>query len=95
MKLTKEDKLLLFGWGEQVNDIKQIERASKCDILKLTLENNITGKKKRIGQKEAIRLLGRKTFLSGLSRAAFHWSSERKTENELFSISFDCSKLFE
>lgn len=94
MKLTKQDKELLASWGERSNDIAQIERASKSDILELKLENLETGKRRKIGQKEAIKILGRETFLSGLSRAAFHYSSSRNSEDDKFRISFYCGKLF-
>lgn len=94
MKLTKQDKELLSSWGEKPDDIAQIERASKSDILELKLYNRETGQVKRIGQKAAIQILGRETFLSGLNRAAFHWSACRETEDDNFIILFYCGKLF-
>lgn len=94
MKLTKQDKELLVRWGERPDDIAQIGRASKSNILELKLKDLETDKEKKIGQREAIKILGRETFLSGLSRAAFHWSSSRKSEDEKFGVSFYCGKLF-
>ena len=94
MKLTIQDKKLLVSWGQRPGDIAQIERASKSDILELKLEDLGTGKRRKIGQKEAIKILGRETFLSGLSRAAFHRGCSRNSEDDKFRISFDCGKLF-
>jgi hypothetical protein len=94
MKLTIQDKKLLANWGERPDDIAQIERASKSNILELELKDLETSKRRKIGQREAIKILGRETFLSGLSRAAFHWSSSRESEDEKFSVSFYCGKLF-
>ena len=39
MKITIQDKKLLASWGEKPDDIAQIERASKSDILELKLED--------------------------------------------------------
>lgn len=94
MKLTKEDKKYLMALGERHEDIAQIERASKFNILELKLKDLQTGKERKIGQREAIKILGRETFLSGLSRAAFHWSSSRESEDDKFSVYFYCGKLF-
>lgn len=94
MKLTIQDKELLASWGETPDDIAQIERASKSNILELKLEDLVTGKRRKIGQKTAIQILGRETFLSGLSRAAFHWSSSRYSADQLLEVSFYCGKLF-
>lgn len=94
MKLTIKDKKLLASWGERPEDIAQIERASKSNILELELEDLQTGKERKIGQREAIKILGRETFLSGLSRAAFHWSCSRQSEDDRFSVYFYCGKLF-
>lgn len=94
MKLTIKDKKLLVSWGERPEDIAQIESASKSNILELKLKDLETGKRRKIGQREAIKILGRETFLSGLSRAAFHWSCSRQSEDDKFSVSFDCGKLF-
>lgn len=94
MKLTIQDKKILASWGKRPNDIAQIERASKSNILELKLEDLETGKRRKIGQREAIKILGRETFLSGLSRAAFHWSCSRQSGDDKFSVSFYCGKLF-
>lgn len=71
MKLTKSDKEYLKEIGYSENDFSQIERASgKSDYMY---------QRKRIGQKKAIELLGRKGYLSGIARSAFHWTACRET----------------
>ena len=49
----------------------------------------------RITQKKAIEILGRKTFLSGLSRCAFHWSAVRYSQDDKIAVLFDSYKFFE
>ena len=49
---------------------------------------------RRISRKEAIELLGRETWLSGLDRSAFHWSAMRQTKDDKGYVYFDSSKLF-
>ena len=86
MKLTNEMKDILLNWGYPQEDLEQIEEATSKTIY--TYEN------KRIGQREAINLLGIETFLSGISRSAFHWTSSREVGNTGKFVSFDSSKLF-
>lgn len=84
--LTKEETQMLLNWGHLQQDIPQIEEAIK--ICRLEDKND-----KRISRKRAIEILGRKDFISGISRAAFHWTASR-TNDEGESVYFDCSKLF-
>lgn len=80
MKLTNSDKTLLKSWGYEEKDFAQIEEATqKTDYI---LNN------KKISQKEALGKLGRKEYLSGISRSAFHFTAMRN------GILFDSSKLF-
>jgi len=87
MKFTKEDKELLKSWGHREEDLNQLERAT--GTTKTTYEMN--GKK--ISIDEAIEILGRETYLSGISRSAFHWSACRENEKGQ-RVYFDSSKLF-
>ena len=84
MKLTNKDKELLTSWGHPESDFAQIEKA----MSKTTYETN--GKK--ISRDEALETLGRKEYLSGISRSAFHWSACRGEEGNY--VYFDSSKLF-
>lgn len=93
MKLTKAQKEYYksMKWGD--DDIKQLESMGK--YCKLTLYDNNTDKKiKRITQKEAIAILGKETFMSGMERACFHWDASRTNKNDTLRIDFDNSSMF-
>ena len=85
MKLTKEDKDCLKHFGNLDRDMPQIERAISVTTYKFRGE--------RISREKTIELLGRKKYLAGISRSAFHWDSVQKTENGE-CVFFDSSKLF-
>lgn len=88
MKLTKKDKEILLSGGISENDFPQIEAASTGRNTTYTVDNQ------RISRNKAIALLGRKRFLFGLARSAFHWSSCQTTPDGR-EVSFDSSKFFE
>ena len=88
MKLTIYDKEFLGILGYSEKDIPQIEEAVRKTVYELN------GKEK-ISYQETIMLIGRKAFLSGISRSTFHWSASRYTEDENNFVSFDSSKLFQ
>lgn len=85
MKLTSEDKKILTGWGYRDSDLKQIETATSKTIY--------TSEGEKISLTEVLEILDRETYLSGISRSAFHWSCSR-TNNEGKTVSFDSSRLF-
>lgn len=87
MKLTENDKKILKKWGYSDDDIPQIEEATEKAIYKLNYKVRITAK-------EAIKLLGRSDYLSGISRSAFHFTASRRVENTGDVVSFDSSALF-
>lgn len=91
MKLTIEDKRNLTEMGFPERDFEQIELAESMTSYRAFYED---GTSKRISRTKVIELLGRKTFLSGLGRSAFHWSATRETEDGKTIIHFDSSKLF-
>lgn len=84
MRLSEQDKKYLMHIGYQEKGFGQIEEAIKKTVY--------TSNGKKISAKRASGLLGRETFLSGLSRSAFHWSSIRESEN--VQVFFDSSRLF-
>lgn len=93
-RLTKEDKEILLNQGHIEDDFSQIERA----LNKLDLKLSVNGKvAQKTTIKNAIEKLGQEVFLSGLSRAAFHWNCSREitdiSGNHL-RFKFDASKLF-
>lgn len=88
MKLLKSDKEILTKWGHDDKDIKQIEEATTKTTYKINY-------KERISANKAVELLGRETYLSGISRSAFHRSASRNIVNGNDVVAFDSSKLFE
>ena len=87
MKLSSVDKTLLLRWGYQTADFPQIEVAMQSRNTKYTLEGQT------ISQATAITVLGRKQFLTGISRSAFHATAAKETEAEK-TVLFDSSRLF-
>ena len=77
-KLTPEDIALLKEWGEKDNDcIKQVERVASKKWTKYELIDYNKKIRKKISREEAIEILGREEWLSGLHRSAFHCSACR------------------
>ena len=95
MKLTKKDKEYLLSIGELEEDFRQIEMACGKTVFTLYKNRHKDGleNSEKITQKKAIELLGRETFLNGISRSAFHYTSVREVNDNDF-IHFDSSKLF-
>lgn len=90
MKLTNEDKKYLLSIGTPSEDVPQIEYATKkTRYLKCGDKKNGD---KRISMTAAIRILGRETWLNGLSRSAFHFTAIR--ENRSNAVLFDSSAIF-
>lgn len=87
MKLLKKEKEYLQKAGYRESDFRQIQEAVGRTVY------TVNGKEE-ISAKRAKELLGRQTFLSGLTRSAFHWSAVRKTASGE-TIHFDSSKLFQ
>ena len=74
---------------EDIDDIR--------DALKYTnyaYINNRTGEDYPIDVDEAIKKLGVRTFLSGISRSAFHWNCIRETPDGKGRVYFDSSRRF-
>ena len=92
MKLTAEHTEILKKNGYTEKDMKQIQEVLKT--IKIELEDTETGEIRRIKPDEAEKILGRKTFLSGLGRASFHYTSLRKTEDNSKEVSFDAYRYF-
>lgn len=95
MKLTTEDLAVLMGIGYLESDFWQLKEAAKSKNTRYTLYENNKARGRRITAEEAIRLLGRRAWLAGLGRSAFHWSACQSVENSQQFILFDSSKLFD
>ena len=109
MKLTETDKKQLKENGYVESDFPQIERAMQKSKTKYSTVNIQTGKKETISRERAIEILGRETWLSGISRSAFHWTATRDNMRGYFKpksadyvvtqmptqiVHFDSSNLF-
>ena len=86
--LTEDDKELLISWGYLQKDLDQIElEANVCkyeQVFKRKPEKELT-------REEVIKKIGRKQYLSGISRTAFHWNCCRDRGN--ICISFESGLL--
>lgn len=90
MKLTNEDKALLLDWGYPEEDLAQIEEAFQKSKTKYELGSF------SISREEALRLLGRRQYLSGIARSAFHRTAARSVPMSMSGevVYFDSSNLF-
>jgi len=109
MKLTNEDKKQLKENGYTENDFPQIERAMQKSKTTYEAFDIKTEKSEKISREQAIKILGRDVWLSGISRSAFHWTAVRDnmrgyfkpksadyvvTQEPTHTVHFDSSKLF-
>ena len=88
MKLTKEDKMQLMEWGYKECGLPQIEEAT-CGNRTTYIMGQTS-----ISKEEAIRVLGRREYLSGIARSAFHCSAVRAGADGQ-TVLFDSSRLFQ
>ena len=90
MKLTNVDKEMLLNNGYTEEDFPQIEAAMLKKNTKYKLNDKL------ISREEAITILGREKYVSGISRSAFHWSAVRpvKEGSDKELVYFDSSNLF-
>ena len=86
MELTKRDKTYLSRVGYLEEDFPQIQRG--LNDVKIYLNYD---EEKELTREEAIRVLGKRCFLSGVARAAFDSSSVRLNKTEKNHIYFDLS----
>lgn len=87
MKLTREDKIMLSNWGFGPEDFPQIQAAFSISRTKYRLNGE------PIGREQAVRILGRERYLSGIARSAFHRSAVRESVSGE-RVFFDSSRLF-
>lgn len=85
MKLTQTDKALLLDMGHPESDFGQIEEATR------RTDYEYCGR--QISREEAISLLGRRSYLAGIGRSAFHYSADQVTPDGKH-VYFDSSRLF-
>ena len=87
MKLTNKDKDYLLSIGYKNEDFADIENTS------IRYELIIFDVSIKINQKEAVKILGRNDFLSGIGRATFHGSAWRCHKNSPKNISVYFAKI--
>ena len=86
MELTKKDKEQLLKWGYLEEDFPQIQRAIDNGKIESFSRKDLW---KRITPETALKMIGRTEFLSGVSRAAFHVSAERRGKNKYARLYFE------
>lgn len=88
--LTDVDKELLTHYGYTATDFAQIEECANKSVYILDEESPGA---RPIRIEEALQLLGRELFLSGISRSAFHWTSSRETPDGQHTVSFESGRF--
>lgn len=92
-KLTEEQKKYFLEIGYSEEDFQQLAMAMCKKYTTYELEDKKGNKPTKISKEEAIQILGEETYLSGIARSAFHWSSVRDNAEGNLSVRFDSSKL--
>lgn len=93
MKLSEQDKSDLRRMGAEDVDFPQIERATRQGATEYFVAGTAGEERKAISREEAIELLGRKTYLSGICHSAFHVTASR-TAPDGRVVLFDSSPMF-
>lgn len=102
MKLTNADKNMLKEYGYEDEDFAQIQRALDKRNTKYEKYREVTNTfngttyaddEEPITREEAIKLLGRENFLSGVARSCFHYTAVRVVDGDV-RVHFDSHNLF-
>ena len=80
MKLTENDKLYLLSIGYLNEDFADIETSVKYIRCTMTFAN-VDCSPIKVSHKQAMAILGRETYLSGIGRATFHSSAIRNSDS--------------
>ena len=76
--------------GHPKDEMKQLWEAVLA--VELTLTDKTSDTRKKITIDRAIEILGEETFLSGISRCAFHTTATREDAEGKYSVYFNLSK---
>ena len=87
MKITKEMEDYFLRVGHPKEDLRQLKKAIREVRLTLSDKKGWMDDEK-ISNEQAVKVLGMETFLSGISRAAFHATCSRDTKDNKQSVSF-------
>lgn len=88
MELAKEDRTFLASLGYDEHDLPQIEAALHASRTTYSLDGE------PITRVQALQLLGRESYLAGISRSAFHFTAAQTAGNGK-TVYFDSYKLFQ
>ena len=92
--LSKNDIEALTARGhDSLFAIQQIKDALK--VTSFTLYEGDSQKGKRVSARTARKILGTETFLSGISRSAFHFKALRESGDGEKTVLFDSSRFFD
>lgn len=95
MKLTNKDKNYLISIGYHTEDLNEIEKATKTMFYEMFSNTDKNIPDVRVNQKQAITLLGKESFLSGVARATFHRTAVRVcTSTPNISVYFERKNNF-
>lgn len=86
LQLTEQDKVLLRKWGYTPSDYKQIEDCMNNATFEIWGDN--IDDCNHISVDTALWYCGRRNFLNGCSRAAFHASAVRDTRFKTRQVYF-------
>lgn len=87
MRLSEADCEILSSMGVPQSDFDQIERARSRRNTIYSIRGKV------ITQSDAIRVLGRREYLSGIARSAFHYTCVRNAPDGT-PVFFDSKNLF-
>ena len=88
MTLTNEDRAFLISLGYEECDLPQIEDALHASRTTYNLDGE------PLTRAQALQLLGRESYLAGISRSAFHFTAAQTAGNGK-TVYFDSYKLFQ
>lgn len=91
-KLSEEDKTMLTEMGCLEEDFKQIEDSMKSRNTQYKVFGPGCSIPIVITRETAIRILGRRKWLSGLARSAFHYTAVRDSDDGR-KVFFDSSRM--
>ena len=86
--LNEKRRAILKELGYQDEDMKQIENVIKVCNTKYKMNG------KPISRDEVIAILGERSYLAGIGRSAFHYTSVQVSPDKSQCIFFDSEKYF-
>lgn len=91
--LTKEDKDFLRQKGYSIKDVAEIDYAASRSRYFRVVETQGETLDVPISAQQAVDILGKELWLSGISRSTFHWTCSRISSDGT-TVRFDSSSAF-